>query len=74
MSFSIPQIDVVVAHFMENLKWIKDIDRRKYQRVMIISKTLKDGADIHQPINFGREASSYLEYLVKYYDDLPRIL
>lgn len=62
---------VVIAHYKEDLKWIDDIDRSRY-RVCVVSKTLptSDNIYIHQSINVGNEASAYLEYIIRDYDNL----
>ena len=56
-------ISVCVAHYKENLDWIKNI---KYC-VDIISK--QEYKEDEAP-NKGLEASSYLEYIIKHYDNL----
>lgn len=62
--------NLVVAHCHEDIDWINRVDRSLYN-IILVSKTRVD-ADIFQQQNIGNEASAYLEYIVKYYDDLPR--
>lgn len=59
---------VVVAHYDENLDWIKNI-KTINRTVVVASRSLKD-ADIYQEVNMGYEASLYLEYIIKHYDQL----
>lgn len=66
-------LTIVTAHHKENLDWLK-----KSKRDVVVCD--KAGAD---PINFdsnpkcsmeinrGREASSYLKYIIEHYDSLP---
>ena len=54
---------VVVAHYKENLDWIKNL---KYDYVIIS----KEKYEPEQIPNKGNEASSYLEYIIKNYDNL----
>jgi hypothetical protein len=59
-------IEVVVAHYNEDLEWTKNI---KY-KCNIISKS---GIVIETPPNKGNEASSYLQYIIQNYECLPDI-
>jgi len=54
---------VVIAHYKENLDWVKYL---KYEYVIIS----KEKYDSEQIPNKGNEASSYLEYIIKNYDNL----
>lgn len=62
-------IDVVVAHYNEDIGWTEHIDKNRF-RVIIVSKTKQD-ADIYIDVNKGFEASAYLRYMHDYYDQLP---
>ena len=57
-------VAVVIAHYKENLDWIKNI---KYKNYVIISKEKYEPEQIP---NKGFEASSYLEYIIKSYENL----
>lgn len=57
-------IHVVVAHYDENLDWAKNI---KYPVIVISRNGIPEGT---MP-NKGREASSYLEYIIQNYNSLP---
>lgn len=61
--------NLVIAHCFESLQWVERVDSGKYKTILV-SKTQAD-ADIFQTENIGFEASSYLQYIVKYYDELP---
>ena len=56
---------VVVAHHQEDLSWLEKCKGNK----VVVSKTDKE-AGIHQPVNRGNEASAYLEYIIRNYDNL----
>ena len=57
---------VVIAHYNENLDWIRNLD---------VSYTIisRGGIPPETAPNKGREAGSYLEYIVKNYDSLEDI-
>lgn len=57
---------VLVAHYDENLSWIKNIRDR---HVVVASHTKAD-ADIYIPTNLGCEASLFLAYIILNYNDL----
>lgn len=59
---------VVIAHYNENIDWVNSIDRNKFN-IEIYSKTLKEYNYIDQ--NRGNEASSYLQYIIDNYENLP---
>jgi hypothetical protein len=59
-------VSICVAHYKEDLEWIKNI---KYP-VQVISKNMYNP---EEPPNKGSEASSYLEYIIKNYDNLTNI-
>jgi hypothetical protein len=56
-------VTVVVAHYNENIDWLKNI---KYN-VTVISKI---GIPFESGKNRGNEASSYLEYIIQNYNNL----
>ena len=56
-------VTVVVAHYNENIDWLKNI---KYN-VTVISKI---GIPSETGKNRGNEASSYLEYIIQNYNNL----
>lgn len=57
-------VHVVVAHHNENLDWIHNI---KYPVTVISRQGIPEGT----APNISREASSYLEYIIKNYNSLP---
>ena len=59
-------VSICVAHYKEDLEWIKNV---KYP-VQVISKNIYN---YDEPPNKGFEASSYLEYIIKNYDNLFNI-
>jgi hypothetical protein len=58
-----PSVHIVVAHYNENTEWCKDIPFP----YTIISKA---GIQPETPPNRGKEASTYLEYIINNYDKL----
>jgi len=60
---SLNKINVLVAHYNENLDWIKNV---KFRCVVISRKGLEQEV---KP-NKGNEASIYLEYIIEHYHDL----
>jgi hypothetical protein len=64
---------IVSAHYTENLEWLK---RSEYP-VVICSKETSKGHAIRPNRkcnlpNKGREAASYIKFILAFYDDLPR--
>ena len=59
----VPSVHVVVAHYNENTEWTKNV---KYPVTIISRKGIPEDTIP----NKGREASSYLEYIIKNYDSL----
>jgi hypothetical protein len=58
---------LLVSHFEESLHWLATIDTP----FIIASKTIEDSRILHVPVNRGNEVSSYLLYIVEYYEYLP---
>lgn len=64
---------IVSAHYKEDLNWLK---KSKYP-VVICDKPGSDSSPFTSDkrcsldMNRGREASSYLKYIIEYYDSLP---
>ncbi len=58
-------VEVVIAHYNENLDWLMNIQKYKLN---IISKA---GYQYEIPPNRGNEASSYLQFIIERYDSLP---
>lgn len=56
---------VIVAHYKENLDWVKNIS----SEVFVISKTIESPARVTH--NKGNEAALYFEFIINYYDSLP---
>jgi hypothetical protein len=57
---------VVVAHYNENLDWLKNIQTK--HKVFIYSKTNQNYNFI--PLNKGQEATCYLKYIIDNYNNL----
>lgn len=72
--------DIVIAHFNEDISWIKNLDRSNIRNIFLYTKSeifilddkLKSNSKIlHQYLpNTGRESSTYLQYCIDKYDDL----
>ena len=57
-----------VSHFQENLMWLQTTN----VPFIVVSKTLQEQDKVlHIPVNRGNEVSSYLKYIVDYYEVLP---
>ena len=64
-------IELVVAHYAENLNWLRNLPAGLTRTVYDKSPAgLVDGPAIPLP-NVGREAHTYLHHLVNRYDSLP---
>jgi hypothetical protein len=67
------QVTIVVAHYQEDLDWLKST----FHPIVLCDKLgsatshLVPDTKCTQPINIGREFSSYLKYIIEYYDKLP---
>ena len=60
---------LLIAHFREDLTWLREIDPK--WSYIIASKTVRTKT-LFVKKNKGNEVSSYLTYLVKYYDRYPQ--
>ena len=63
---------IVVAHYKENLDWLKNFDSDK---ILVYNKneTQTEYTTINLP-NLGRESNTYLKYILDNYDNLPDIV
>ena len=59
-------VKVIIAHYNENLCWVTNL---KYPFIIIS----KNGIQKETPPNRGNEAATYLEYIIKNYNDLSDI-
>lgn len=64
---------IVTAHYSEDLEWLK---KSKYPVILCDKPGAKSSSFTPDKkctlnVNRGREASSYLKYIVEYYDNLP---
>lgn len=71
--------EVVVARYEENVDWTKHIDTR--YRITIYNKSVvpleisqENISVINNVANVGREAYSYLKYIVDHYEALPDVV
>lgn len=65
---------VVVARYQENIEWLQEYDKEK---VLVYNKDNRACVCPYQVIdlpNVGREAHTYLTYIVTHYDCLPEII
>ena len=67
-------ITIVVAHFKEDLSWL---EKSPYP-VVVCDKAgalqpspFQSDPKCSLPVNLGREAASYLKYIIEYWDELP---
>jgi hypothetical protein len=68
------ELVIVTAHYKEDLNWLKN----SYYPVVLCDKSGADASPFDPdpkcsiPFNKGREASSYLKFIIEYYDELPK--
>ena len=72
---------IVSSHFHENLEWL---EKSKYQVVVctnnpsyhrtFINPLVNVDLDCRAKRNHGREASAYIRFIVRYYDQLPEYI
>jgi hypothetical protein len=62
------ELILCVSHYGEDLSWLNRVNTP----FMVVSKVLVDNRILHVPVNRGNEVSSYLLYIVQYYDTLPQ--
>ena len=70
---------IVSSHYNENLEWLENstwpvvisTNHPTYKRTFSNSMVNID-EELRSPSNHGREASAYLRFIVKYYDNLPK--
>jgi hypothetical protein len=70
-------IDIIVSHYNEDINWLDNINIDS--NIKVYSKTLMSQHHnnyeiINQPLNIGNEASSYLNYIVDNYYNLPEYM
>lgn len=72
-------ISVVVARYNEDIEWVQDIDPS--HQIIVYNKSLEDIESpqvnvqiINNVANVGREAYSYVRYIVEHYDELPDVV
>lgn len=65
--------NIIVAHFNENLNWLQVFDKNS---VIVYSKGAPSSIPCIQKrlYNVGREAHTYLSYIIEYYESLPDIV
>jgi hypothetical protein len=65
-------MDIVVSHYNEDINWTKNLP----YKVFIYSKTIEDINNniFKQQSNIGNEATSYLEYIIDNYNNLPEYI
>ena len=59
---------VVSSHYQEDIEWLKNANAR----AVVCSKTLASPLCEHTNQNKGREATSYLKFIIDNYDALPK--
>ena len=65
------QLLVLVSHYEEDLSWLTTITMNRPVPFLIVSKSLNSPETLYISTNKGNEVSSYLTYIIKYYDNLP---
>lgn len=78
-------IDIVVAHYKENIQWLQHLNHSNIRNIIVYDKYHTSKIFTKQPpykelnskivsknlSNTGRESHTYLTYCVEYYDNLP---
>ncbi|MBW7907385.1 MAG: DUF3431 domain-containing protein [Kiritimatiellae bacterium] len=67
-----PRVELVVARFQEDVKWLRRVPRAI--RVHVYDKSGRPDSAYSVLPNVGREAHTYLHHLVTHYEELPDIL
>jgi hypothetical protein len=67
-TISSAELVLCISHYEEDLSWLNRISTP----FILVSKVLRDSRILHVPVNRGNEVSSYLLYMVQYYDILPQ--
>lgn len=63
-------LDIVVARYNESLDWI-DSEIKPYVKIFNKGANIADYEHIFNLRNVGKEGNTYLEYIIKNYDNLP---
>jgi len=65
------QLVALISHYNEDLSWLKTLNFRNPVPFIIVSKSWNRPETLYLEYNMGNEVSSYLIYIIKYYDKLP---
>lgn len=63
-------VDIVIAHYNENLNWISQLDLNYINQIWVYTKSSFNDQYISLP-NIGRESHTYLYHIVNHYNSLP---
>jgi len=63
------KINIVISRYNKNIDFVYKINNNKNINVIIYDKE-DSNSSYNVPVNKGQEASSYLKYIVDYYDNL----
>jgi len=77
----LPDVEIVVANYEENIDWVTKIPRNIYNKLTIYNKgraknynsVINLGAVINALPNIGREGHTYLYHIIKNYDNLSNV-
>lgn len=64
--------DIIIAKFTEDVRWARDIDMERNDRLMIYDKSDNPIGGAMLLPNQGRESHTYLHYIITNYYCLPR--
>jgi hypothetical protein len=75
-------VEIVIANYEEDLKWVDEIPVSLYDKLTIYNKgkpkdysgLVEKGAVIHNLANVGREAHTYLYHVIINYNNLPEVI
>lgn len=73
------KLDIVIAHYKENLEWINEIENNCIENIFIYTKGNKELYYKNKKIkqykipNIGRESQTYLYHCIKNYDDIKSV-
>lgn len=73
ITMEVPSLDIVVAHFNEDLSWLEELKDKKNIRIFVYSKARADelpNVSFIRLTNVGREAHTYLHHIIHRYNDM----
>jgi hypothetical protein len=72
----IKKIDIVIAHYRENIDWLKNLNNKHINKIYVYTKSsdkilIENPRIVHEDIQtIGRESQTYLHHCLNHYHDL----